>query len=76
MNIMYNEGLQVFKQDFPCVVRLDKESIIFENKEGFFVGLMYNKLQSMEYMSEQNFMGKYHTFLLLILICFVRTRYD
>lgn len=60
MNIMHYEGLQGFRQDFPCVARLDEESIIFENKEGFSVGLAYNKLQSVEYMPEQNFMGKYH----------------
>lgn len=60
MNIMHYEGLQGFRQDFPCTARLDEEGITFENKEGFSVGLAYSKLQSIEYMPELNFMGKYH----------------
>lgn len=60
MNIIHYEGLQGFRQDFPCTVKLDDEVLTFSNKEGFTISLAYSKLQSIDFMPEPNYMSKYH----------------
>ena len=58
--MMHYEGLQGFKQDFPCKAFTDEFSVIFENENGGTAKLSFEQITSIDYMSETNFMGKYH----------------
>ena len=58
--LMHYEGLQGFKQDFPCKVSKNETSIMFENENGGTAKLSFEQITSIDYMPETNFMGKYH----------------
>ena len=58
--LMHYEGLQGFKQDFPCKASKDEISIIFENENGGTAKLSFEQITSIDYLPETNFMGKYH----------------
>ena len=58
--LMHYEGLQGFKQDFPCNVKLDEEAVVFSNSNGGSAKLAISQIQSLDSMPEVNFMGKYH----------------
>ena len=60
VTLMHYEGLQGFRQDFPCKAELDASSIIFTNEVSGTVKLPFTQIQSIDYMPELNFMGKYH----------------
>ena len=57
--LMHYEGLVGFKQDFPCRAFIEDENILFKN-DTTDIKLAYNQIESIDYMPEMNFMGKYH----------------
>lgn len=58
--LMHYEGLQGFKQDFPCKAFADEIFVMFENENGGIAKLSFEQITSIDYMPETNFMGKYH----------------
>ena len=58
--LMHYEGLQGFKQDFPCKASADENFVMFENENGGIAKLSFDQITSIDYMPETNFMGKYH----------------
>lgn len=58
--LMHYEGLQGFKQDFPCNVKLDDEAVVFTNNNGGSAKLPLTQIQSLDSLPEVNFMGKHH----------------
>lgn len=58
--LMHYEGLPGFRQDFPCKAEVKESCIIFTNENGSTISLPLNQIQSIDYMPELNFMGKYH----------------
>lgn len=58
--LMHYEGLQGFKQDFPCKASADENFVMFENENGGIAKLSFEQITSIDYMPETNFMGKYH----------------
>lgn len=58
--LMHYEGLQGFKQDFPCKASADEMYVIFENENGGIAKLSFKQITSIDYMPEISFMGKYH----------------
>lgn len=58
--LMHYEGLQGFKQDFPCKASADEMFVMFENENGGIAKLPFEQITSIDYMPETNFMGKYH----------------
>ena len=57
--LMHYEGLIGFKQDFHCKAFIEDENILFKN-DTTDIKLAYNQIDSIDYMPEMNFMGKYH----------------
>ena len=60
VTLMHYEGLQGFREDFPCKLDVDDSAIIFCNENNATIKLPFNQIQSIDYLPELNFMGKYH----------------
>lgn len=60
ITLMHYEGLQGFRQDFPCKAETDDTCIIFTNENNGTAKLPYSQIQTIDYMQEVHFMGKYH----------------
>lgn len=60
VTLMHYEGLQGFRQDFPCEAETDDTCIIFINENNGTAKLPYSQIQTIDYMQEVYFMGKYH----------------
>ena len=60
MSLIHYEGLSGFKQDFPCMVTLDNDCVVFQNNDGNVAKLPYDRILKVDAMPEQNFMAKYH----------------
>ena len=58
--LMHYEGLQGFRQDFPCKLDVDDSAIIFCNENNVTIKLPFSQIQSIDFLPEVNFMGKYH----------------
>lgn len=58
--LMHYEGLQGFRQDFPCKAKIDGRTIVFENEKGGIAKLPFDQIISVDYLQEIHFMGKYH----------------
>lgn len=59
-SIIHYEGLQGFKQDIACNVILNDDAVVFTNAQGSSASLKYNQIQSLDFLSEVQFMGQYH----------------
>lgn len=60
MTMIHYEGLSGFQQDFPCTVTLEDDYLVFQNKDGNTAKLPYDRILTLDAMSEQHFMAKYH----------------
>jgi hypothetical protein len=60
VTIMHYEGLKGFTQDFPCVVTLEDEFLVFKNNDGNVTKLPCDRILTIDSMTEQNFRAKYH----------------
>lgn len=58
--MIHYEGLPKFRQDFPCTVTLEKDAVVFAEKDGCTVKLPYCQILKVDAMTEVNFMMKYH----------------
>lgn len=54
------EGLPGFRQDFPCGMEVKENMVSFTNSEGAVVNLPIEKITMIDWMKEEQFMGKYH----------------
>lgn len=59
ITVMHYEGLTGHKQDFPVSMILGEEFVIFQNGENV-AKLPYDRIITIDSMTEQNFMAKYH----------------
>lgn len=58
--IMHYEGLPGFQQDFPCYIEPTENAMIFYNSNNNKIKLPYAQLRTIDFVREEQFMGKYH----------------